>query len=652
MSIKTKVQKLIASPREIDVEAIYRSLVPYEYISFDVFDTLIKRNVKKPEDIFKIMEMSVGNDFANKRIESEHQARKKTLNEEITLSEIYEFFPDNNKLDLEIEEVKTELASIVPNLPIMEVYRRCVADGKRIFIITDMYWPLDTIKQLLQQVGVNTYEKIYLSSEENKTKRTGTLFIELLEEQKIKPNELIHIGDHFQSDYVVPKNIGIATIPIPGRLNTKCFRNKYDSKLSINYLSCLVSNTSPNGKDAYYLFGFSQFGKLLWGYSQWIHKKAVEKNIKKIFFFSRDGWIMKLAYDACINDSSIKTQYLEVSRRSLRAPILWMDFNYDNVLDMVINARLISIKSIFDGLGLDIDNYSALLSQYNIEEKTVYDRKHIRENENLKKLILTLKDDIIINSKKEYSALVGYLDTNGVSGKFGIVDIGYAGSMQRYLQQTLNAMGTPYEISGFYLAVADYYTKNDLPDNPLDMSGYLFDFKHDAKAKDIRSSYVGLFETLFLEQGGSVKRYLKTTNGIAVERYPYEYFRNGKPTEDFVKIKSLQQGALDSVSVLAKNNIIKRFHFSADDLFCGIHKTGINPDKHDLDLFGNIEFYDEGITTKLAAPQKLRHYMRNIKALKIDFLLCRWKIGFMKKLFKIRLPYKAIYSIMKKVERE
>ena len=28
----------------------------YKYISFDIFDTLIKRNVEKPEDIFKIVE--------------------------------------------------------------------------------------------------------------------------------------------------------------------------------------------------------------------------------------------------------------------------------------------------------------------------------------------------------------------------------------------------------------------------------------------------------------------------------------------------------------------------------------------------------------------------------------------------------------------
>ena len=359
---------------------------------------------------------------------------------------------------------------------------------------------------------------------------------------------------------------------------------------------------------------------------------------------------MKQAYDICIDDAVIRTHYLEVSRRSLRGPILWMNFNYDKVLDMVVNAKLVSIRSIFDGLGLEISEYKEQLSAFEISQDTIYDRSTIREDEKLKSLILSLEDEIVANSKTEYDALSEYLKTNDVSGKFGIIDIGYAGSMQRYLQQTLNQLGIAHEISGFYLAVADYYTKNDSADNPLDLNGYLFDFKHDSSAVDTRSSYVGLFETLFLEQGGSVKRYVQENGRICVERYPYEYYRDGVPTEDFIKIKSLQQGALDFVKVAAADKNLERFEYSVDDLFYGIYESGVNPKKHDLELFSNIEFYDEGITAKLAEAKSLVYYLSHVKQLKRDFLSCRWKIGFMKKLFKINLPYQRIYQKMKRVE--
>lgn len=651
MSIKTKIRALKNLSGEIDVEEIYNQLSSYKYVSFDLFDTLIKRNVNTPTDIFRIMELSLDDNFTFKRIEAESKARKKVVDEEITLADIYDAFPDNNKENLILRELETELAAITPNLPMLEVYHRCVADRKKIFITTDMYWSIESIRQLLQQNDIVTYDRIYLSSKEKKTKRTGNLFKLLLEEQNIQPNELIHIGDHLQSDCIVPKKLGIATIQIPKKVRNIQFKQKSDKKLQNNYLNCLIRNTYLGGNDEYYEFGYSQFGKLLWGYSRWIHQKAVDKNIKELFFFARDGWIMKQAYDICINDPSIKTHYLEVSRRSLRAPILWMDFDYNKVLDMLINAKLISIKSIFDGLGLDIDNYIDHLTKYDITKDTVYDKSTIRENEKLKILIHSLKDDIVKNSKEEYEALSSYLEINNVSGKIGIVDIGYAGSMQRYLQQTLNAMKIPHEISGFYLAVADYYKKNDSSVNSLDLNGYLFDFKHDPNAEDTRSSYVGLFETLFLEQGGSVKRYHKATNEIEIERYPYEYYKNGKPTKDFIKIKSLQQGALDFISMATKDKFLNRFEFSVNDLFYGIYKTGTDPNKHDLNLFSEIEFYDEGITTKLADPKKLGYYICHMEALKHDFLSCRWKIGFMKKLLKMRLPYQKIYFKMKKVEK-
>lgn len=648
MSIKERFKELKNPPGIIDADEIYGKIVPYKYVSFDIFDTLIKRNVEAPVDIFRIMELSIGDNFAYKRINAEREARKKTTGEEVTLKEIYDFYPEKDA-NLPEMELQMELSAIVPNIPILDVYHRCVADGKKIFVTTDMYWPIEAIKVLLKQAGVDTYEKVYLSSEKQKTKRTGALFKELLDEQNIHPDELIHIGDHLQSDFKVPRNMGIIAIHIPKELKRIQFRHKTEG-IQNNYLNTLIKDTYLGGKDAYYEFGYSQFGKLLWGYSKWIHQKAVEKGIKELFFFARDGWIMKQAYDTCFDDPSIQTHYLEVSRRSLRGPILWMDFDYDKVLDMVVNAKLVSIRSIFDGLGLEIRDYDKQLFEYSISEDSIYDRSSIREDEKLKALILSLKEDIINNSKNEYEVLSSYLKTNGVSGKIGIIDIGYAGSMQKYLQQILNNMRIVHEITGFYLAVADYYTKNDSPENPLDMNGYLFDFKHDKNAIDTRSSYVGLFETLFLEQGGSVKRYVQSTDGIKVERYPYEYYQNGKPTMDFVKIKSLQQGALDFVKVARADKNLNVFEYSVDDLFYGIYETGVNPNKHDLKLFSEIKFYDEGITAKLAEPKSLGFYLCHVKQLKHDFLACRWKIGFMKKLFKLNLPYQKIYLKMKRVE--
>ena len=43
-------------------------------------------------------------------------------------------------------------------------------------------------------------------------------------------------------------------------------------------------------------------------------------------------------------------------------------------------------------------------------------------------------------------------------------------------------------------------------DGKLSLHGYLFDFYNNVNSVDKRSPFVGLYETLFLEQKGSVKK--------------------------------------------------------------------------------------------------------------------------------------------------
>ena len=52
---------------------------------------------------------------------------------------------------------------------------------------------------------------MYVSSEYGKTKRTGNLFREVLEEEGMegREGEVLHIGDHYISDYLNPRNVGM-----------------------------------------------------------------------------------------------------------------------------------------------------------------------------------------------------------------------------------------------------------------------------------------------------------------------------------------------------------------------------------------------------------------------------------------------------------
>ena len=67
----------------------------YDIVSFDIFDTLIERNVEKPTDIF--FQVGVGcfsnyemaMDFQKRRIIAEHIARNISKTGEVNLDDIY-----------------------------------------------------------------------------------------------------------------------------------------------------------------------------------------------------------------------------------------------------------------------------------------------------------------------------------------------------------------------------------------------------------------------------------------------------------------------------------------------------------------------------------------------------------------------------------
>lgn len=643
----------------ISADSIINIIKPFKIVSFDIFDTLLKRNVDKPTDVFTYMELYLPDtfkDFKNKRINAEKKARKKSKKKnkynEITIENIYSQFvgiSNSQKKRLIDLELDSESKLLIANYDIKKVYDFCITTGKTVYLISDMYLPINYIKEILSREGFIGYKKLYVSSEEKKTKRSGKLFETVLKDNNIIPQNIIHIGDSYISDCRVPQHYKIQAIHIPTNVRRSTLEINFPYNTHINVLKSFINNTTDINEDKYYRFGYDKFGMFLWGYVNWLKKQLETEHIENVYFFSRDGLIIKKAFDL-INHKNIHSHYLEVSRRSLRIPILWMDFKFETILNMLSPSKLLSIKTIFDGIGLNIDNYQDLLVKYGFDFQTTFDRKNIQQNKKLQKLYNEISNDIYQISKNEYQVLKKYIEQNNLKGKFAIVDIGWSGGMQRYLDKMLSKLEINHQIKGYYIGIADYYKRNITAIPNLDLQGYLFDFLHNKNEEDKRNSFVGLFETFFLEQDGSVQNYYMDThdNIVKARRYPYEYKENGEFTREYLCVKKLQDGALAFIKKASKEESLNIFHYTSDELFMGLKQTGTSPTFKDIQMFADFRFFDEGETRYLAAPKKLIYYIFHVRELKQDFLLSRWKIGFMKRLFKINLPYVKLYYILLK----
>lgn len=634
----------------------FDDIAKYEIVSFDLFDTLLKRQVIVPEDIFEVvehMDTSRFKGFKEERIKAESKARQLQSGEEVTLKQIYNcfsLFTSEEREYLSNSEIEIEKQYLTVNKDMISLFESCIRSHKRIFLVSDMYLPKEVIMSILDREGITGYERLFLSAEIGLTKYTGSLFKYI--KGSIGESTLwVHIGDSFISDYIRPKQLGIDAIHIP-TYNHKVITSKkdlYNSGLKLRILYNFINNGLNRDDSPYYKFGYEKLGMFLWGYIQWLHENFNLLNLKKVYFFSRDGLIMKQAFELMYPNSTIKSQYLEVSRRSLRIPILHLDCRLESVFDMISPSEIFTLKMFFDGIGLECSNYSLLMELYGYKIDMTFRKKKALNDDRFREFYSIIEHDLIENSKEEYNLLVGYLRKFDVRGKFAIVDIGWSGGMQRYLIETLNALGVENEIIGFYTGVADYFKRNQAVVPDLNLNGYLFDFSRDSNAVDKRNSFVGLFETLFLERDGSVDGYYKGLDGIKARRSNYEYLNeDGTKSAELNAVENIQKGALEFLNDISKTSIFDSFDYSPDELFYGLSQTGNKPSKNDINLFADFRFFDEGVVNRLASPNLLFYYIVKPKKLISDFMMSRWKIGFLKRLFKIPLPYRKIYTLLYK----
>ena len=110
--------------RSIDTNKILNRLCKYDYVSFDIFDTIVKRDVTSPFEVFSLVEKTYNKTHAvpisgykESRCAAEKEAREKSGYFEITLDEIYERLPYENDLRDELKniEIDTEYRVCVPN---------------------------------------------------------------------------------------------------------------------------------------------------------------------------------------------------------------------------------------------------------------------------------------------------------------------------------------------------------------------------------------------------------------------------------------------------------------------------------------------------------------------------------------------------------
>ena len=623
-------------------------LKEYKYVSFDIFDTLIVRNVSKPVDIFKVVEIEYNKkneeklvDFQSLRITAELKARKMSKNEEITLDEIYENLDIKNKSEIKDLEIKLEKEFMIKNPEMFDIYQKCLENNLKIIITSDMYLSIDVIKEILELNGYNNFEKIYLSSELKKTKSKGSIFKFILEDLKISKEDMIHIGDNKKSDYLIPNSLGISAI-----CYVRNFYNihKYEEieekdKFYYNSLNAFIENTIDIEKSYFWKIGYETFGPLLYSYIKWLRENFIKEGYKKVFFLARDGYIMQKAFKL-INKENIVNEYMYASRRALIVPTIWMYESLEEILNNMFLGSKISINALIKRLGLESKEKVEILKKYNLELNSILKTTEILKNESFLKFYEEIKPEIIQNSKNEFDNLLEYYNNIEFNGKVAIVDIGWFGNMQNALNKLIQKANIKADITGYYVGIIPD-SKNQENNN---MKGFLFEKNKNEELCLKKKFFNSIFEMIFLSTHGSVKKYNGKEN--IVDLYDFEY----ENTDTEKSIREIQEGALAFIEKFIESRSSEYIQINERNSFYNMISLGNHPTLNDTEMFGDMTFYDDDIFY-LAKPRDLSYYITRPKEFYEEFMNSAWMPGFLKRVFKVNLPYFKFILLLRKLKK-
>lgn len=340
-------------------------------VSFDIFDTALIRPFYQPTDLLEGLNEiflkecpNVSISFSKVRIEAERVLRKEKIYisrtaEDISLEEIYhkigEIFGISKEVLKTMKEAELSLEEkyLQKRKSIYNLYQIAVCAQKKVIFISDMYMDSKTLKHILKKNGYNKIDGLYISAEQGLSKRTGSIYRKVLEQFAMKGDNLIHIGDNWESDVMKARENQIIALFYPGTLD--CLEGKisdiktthalggyegrnnslinwekglafmgnrcaiavaanelYDMPF-VSYNEWTEMNASPQ------FMGYFSLGMHLLGFAKWLAEESAQRDYQKLVFIARDGYLPMQAYEVYERYSHkgvLKTDYFYTSRKA------------------------------------------------------------------------------------------------------------------------------------------------------------------------------------------------------------------------------------------------------------------------------------------------------------------------------------------------
>jgi predicted HAD superfamily hydrolase len=505
-----------------------------KFLSLDIFDTLLWRKVPLPVDLFLILGQKLKKEgwlidaitaegFAELRVGAEQLARMKKIknNEnsiEVTLEEIYWTFSgvfrrvsvdeliagqkgiinESDVGDLVAMEVSLERLFTEFDLNILGLVDKAKQKNIPVILMSDTYFEKKQISHILDRNTpdgtsfLKLIHTIFLSCEYGLEKKHG-LYVQMLREINVQPEDILHIGDNLLSDCTAAEYAKIPSLhyckgsdklteiidmewpesskeryslekksdnkekrqtlldPAQGDFGLVAMRSK------LWHHRDLVRMTTEEA--FYWRYGATVFGPILFGFVEWIYKRCQELGQSQVFCLLREG---RLYANLIKQNASLHPELV------LDTKELWGTRQY-MMYTCIFKASSEELFSVFRthpsspytigtfaaSLGIDVDQ----LGQFK-----KYQHVRMQDDSLIKEFIYYLSNhallrEVIIQKsferrKRYLKYLSSIVDVSSISQMI-LVDIGWKGTVQGALQMILYMEGYKINVHGLYLGTVD-----------------------------------------------------------------------------------------------------------------------------------------------------------------------------------------------------
>lgn len=428
--------------------------------SFDVFDTVLMRTVGDPSAVFLLLgklalqQQLIGCSaevFARARTDAEGRAVFNVRSGEPTIQQIYQELASGMRLSdcardavMRLEcDLEERLIQPVPGAH--ERVRRARAAGNHVVFVSDMYLPKPFILRQLKGHGLSAPdERVFVSCEYGKSKRSGELFQQMIEELQVPATAVVHCGNNPESDAAGASRCGLRTA-----LFTDANLNRYEQILECQRwhsdgLTSLMAGASRFARlntpavverdKALAEVSAGVVGPVLTAYVLWILQRAQARGLRRLYFVSRDGFILKEIARRLAPKLKIdcELRYLYGSRHAWHNASL-VDIGEREISWIFEQTDVLSVRIVLARVNMRPDDVAASLAEYGFASNQ-WDRK--LNQEEIKRLRAALKSDtiaqrIIQQAAKQREMALQYFAQEGLfdGTQSAIVDVGWSGRL-------------------------------------------------------------------------------------------------------------------------------------------------------------------------------------------------------------------------------